>query len=96
MYKRQDLSLGQLFGQMLSGEREFRLADIWSTLGDMAFADLRNSGSLLGQLILLCLMAVLLTMLKNNFAGGEIAQISRWVVYLLLIGIALSLIHISS
>ena len=85
-----DLSLGQLFGQMLSGEREFSLADIWSTLGDMAFADLRNSGSLLGQLILLCLMAVLLTMLKNNFAGGEIAQISRWVVYLLLIGIAIA------
>ena len=85
-----DLSLGQLFREMLSGEREFSLADIWSTLGDMAFADLRHSGSLLGQLILLCLMAVLLTMLKNNFAGGEIAQISRWVVYLLLIGIAIA------
>ena len=80
-----DLSLGQLFREMISGEREFSLSDIWSTLGDMAFADLKESGSLLGQLILLCLMAVLLTMLKNNFAGGEIAQISRWVVYLLLI-----------
>ena len=85
-----DLSLGQLFREMISGEREFSLSDIWSTLGDMAFADLKESGSLLGQLILLCLMAVLLTMLKNNFAGGEIAQISRWVVYLLLIGIAIA------
>ena len=88
--KGSDLSLGQLFREMLSGNREFSLSEIWSTLGDMAFADLRQSGSMLGQLILLCLMAVLLTMLKNNFAGGEIAQISRWVVYLLLIGIAIA------
>lgn len=38
-----DLSLGQLFREMISGEREFSLSDIWSTLGDMAFADLKES-----------------------------------------------------
>lgn len=84
------LSLGQLLREMLAGEREFSLSSIWSSLGEMAFSQLRSSGSLLGQLILLSIMAVLLTVLKKNFAGGEIAQISRWVVYLLLIGIAIA------
>lgn len=83
-----DISISEIWQGLISGERQFDLSEIWQALKNMLFANLRSSSSLLGQLLLLSLLAVLLTLLKDNFAGGEIAQIGRWVVYLLLIGLA--------
>jgi len=84
------ISMSDIWKGIVSGERSFDLSEIWDALGAMVFANIRSSVALLGQLILISLMAVLLTLLKDNFAGGEIAQIGRWVVYLLLIGIAVA------
>jgi stage III sporulation protein AE len=83
-----DISISEIWQGLISGERQFDLSEIWQALKNMLFANLRSSSNLLGQLLLLSLLAVLLTLLKDNFAGGEIAQIGRWVVYLLLIGLA--------
>lgn len=82
------LNLSDLWQRLLSGEQEFNWQLIRETLGAVFFGQLRSSASLLGQLLLLSLMAVLLTLLKNSFGGAEIAQIGRWVVYLLLLGLA--------
>ncbi len=82
------LNLSDLWQRLLSGEQEFNWQLIRETLGAVFFGQLRSSASLLGQLLLLSLMAVLLTLLKNSFGGVEIAQIGRWVVYLLLLGLA--------
>ncbi|NLF80843.1 MAG: stage III sporulation protein AE [Clostridia bacterium] len=82
------VTMSEIWQGLLSGKRQFDLTEIWQTLRALLFANIRSSGSLLGQLLLLSLLAILLTLLKDNFAGGEIAQIGRWVIYLLLIGLA--------
>ena len=84
------ISMQEIWAGIISGDRAFDLAEIWDALGAMVFSNIRASSALLGQLILLALMAVLLTLLKDSFAGGQTAQLGRWVVYLLLIGIALA------
>lgn len=84
------ISLADIWRSMLAGEADIDFNTIWQALLSMVFGNIQGSAALLGQLILLSLFAVILTLLKDRFAGGEISEISRWVVYLLLIGIAIA------
>ena len=83
-----DISLSRLWQDMLSGEQPLTLSSLWQVLSDMLWGQLKKSSSLLGQLILLSLLAVVLTLLKDRLAAAETAETGRWVIYLLLIGLA--------
>ncbi len=96
--------LGQLDSWLGGGEGGISLSEIWTdirqgespdwqsllqALPQLFLAEVLQSGALLAQLLILALLAVLLTLLKDSFAGESVALLSRWVVYLLLIGLAL-------
>ncbi|MDO4733288.1 MAG: hypothetical protein Q4B50_07245 [Bacillota bacterium] len=53
------------------------------------FRDLRSSTGLLCQLLALSILSSLLANLQNSGVQGEVAQLSRWVLYVLLLSLAL-------
>lgn len=58
-------------------------------LPKLLFRELLASGALLSQMLILALLSVLLTLLGDSFADSAVALLSRWVVYLLLLALAL-------
>jgi len=95
--------LGELDAWLAHSGQESSLGGLWATvrqggavdwrgllsaLPRLLIAELLHSGSLLAQLLILALLAVLLTLLKDSFAGEGVALLSRWVVYMLLIALA--------
>lgn len=86
-------SLSDLWRQLLAGERELDLALLVEMFNGILWAEVAASGSLLAQVLILALLCLMLSVLKDSFAGGEVAQISRWVVYLLLLSLAVGALY---
>ena len=82
--------LSDTWQAVLKGEQTFSLSLLWQTLGRLVLGQLKDSAFLLKQLLILSLLAVILTILKTSFAGARVAEIGRWAVYLLLIGLAVA------
>ena len=84
-----DLSLQALWQAYRSGERQLDMELFWDALISLFFAGLRTSGAMLVQIVALATLAALLSRLQNSGEGGDVAQLSHWVVYLLLLALAL-------
>ena len=84
-----ELSLSQLWRDYRAGERALELHLFGDALLTLFFRQLRNSIGLLSQLLALAILSALLSNLQSSGHNGEVAQLSRWVVYLLLLSLAL-------
>jgi len=96
--------LSQMDSQISEEEEYFSLSGFWQQLkeGNLSldfksllyffasffFKEVAASGAFLGQLIILSVICLILTNLKNSFDKGNIATLSNGVVYLVLIGLA--------
>lgn len=85
----EDFSFSALWQRMRSGEFSWDLGEFLYSLSGMLFKEVFASGALLGQLLVLAVICLILTNLKDAFGKGEISILSRAVVYLLLITIAI-------
>jgi len=83
----EELSLGDLWAEIRRGNGP-DWGGLLAALPRLLLAEVLQSGSLLAQLLILALLSVLLTLLKDSFAGEGVALLSRWVVYMLLIALA--------
>ena len=86
----QGFSLRALWQNWLEGDLSFDFQFLLSALMRLFFQEVLASTSLLAQLIGVALLSVLLTTLKGSFAGSDISQIGRAVVFLVLVGVAIS------
>lgn len=77
-------SLSSLWRQFMDGERALDFRMILTAFLGLFCREAAGSGYILGQMLLMALFCLLLTLLKGSFAGREVAQLSRWVVYMLL------------
>ena len=84
-----DLSLQALWQDYRSGERQLDMKLFWDALVTLFFNGLRTSSSLLVQIVALAALAALLSQLQNSGEKGDVAKLSHWVVYLLLLALAL-------
>lgn len=83
-------SLSGIWRQLLKGERQLDFSLLADLFTGILWSEVAASGGLLAQLLILSLLSLLLSILKDSFAGGEVAAISRWVVYLLLLALAVA------
>ena len=86
----QGFSLRALWQNWLEGDLSFDFRLLLSILLRLFFQEVLASTSLLAQLIGVALLSVLLTTLKDSFAGSDISQIGRAVVFLILAGVAIN------
>lgn len=82
-------SLRALWDSWLAGDLKLDFKLIFSVLVRIFFKEVAASGSLLAQLVGVALLSVLLTTLKDSFEKSDISQIGRYVVFLILAGIAI-------
>ncbi len=90
-----DFSFSGVWHQIRSGELDFDLKSILKLFLSIFLQELSVTGVLLGKLILLAIVCVFLTNLKDAFEKSDISLLSRSIVYLLLIGIAISSFNLS-
>ncbi len=88
MLETEDVRLTELWQEFRQGETSDFWQQLPGLLGDMFFSHLKDCGKMLSAVLALSLFAVLLTMLKDN-SSGQAAEVSRWVIYLLLLAIAI-------
>lgn len=60
---------------------------VFDLLSAMLFGEIAASGALLAQVLALSILAMLLSVLRGSFAKGQVAQLSSWVVSLLLLAL---------
>ncbi|MBQ6808791.1 MAG: stage III sporulation protein AE [Firmicutes bacterium] len=82
-------SLEQLWRDYRAGERQLDLSLFWDAFCALFFRALRSSAGLLAQVLSLAVLSAVLGNLQSSGAQGEVAQLSRWVMYLLLLTLAL-------
>ncbi len=84
----EDVSLLSLFQDLMRGEYRFDLQGILSFILRFFMGEVVAQASLLGQIILLGVVAAVFHNLDSSFQGGKLAAIGQWVVYLVFIGLA--------
>lgn len=84
-------SLQEAWQQLKSGEQGSLVEAITGLLRSLLFGEILKSTATLAHVVILAVLALLLSVLKDSFAGGQVAAISRWVVSLLLISISMQL-----
>lgn len=82
-------SVSGFWQQLKEGNLSFDLKSLLYLLGSIFFKEVAASGAFLGQLIVLAVICLILSNLKNAFDKGNIAILSNGVVYLVLIGLAI-------
>ena len=85
-----DFSFADWWQQLLSGDISFDASMVPDLLVAMFFDEAAANTVLIGQLIVLAVICLLLSAIKDSFEKSDIALLSRAVVYLVLTGIALS------
>lgn len=88
-------SLSKLWQQIKNGEYAWDMGAFLYALAGLVFKEVFASGALLGQLLVLAVICLVLTNLKESLGKGEISMLSRSVVYLLLVTIVISSFSIS-
>ncbi len=83
-------SLSALWREIQRGEFSWDIGALIYSLAGLIFKEIFNSGAILGQLLVLAVICLILTNLKEAFGKGEISFLSRAVVYLLLITITIA------
>ncbi len=84
-----DISLLDLFQDVLAGEYSFDLAGILDFLLRFFMGEVVAQAALLGQIILLGVVAAVFQTLEKSFQNGNLASIGQWVIYLVFIGLAI-------
>lgn len=84
-----DLSVEHLLDGIRRGELDFGWRDWWQGLGRYLFRELLVGSRLLGQLLVLAVVAAVLNNLQAAFARGNTGRLARAVVYLALLGLAM-------
>ncbi len=84
-----DFSLRDLWQALRAGEGQLALGQVWSALLRLVLGDLAENAGLLARLLTLALLAGLLTALQKGVSDGQVARLVHWVVYLLLLTLAL-------
>ncbi len=82
-------SLLDLWRQAKSGEISLSFKGVMQVLSNLFFNEVKTSGVLLAQLIVLAVISLLLNNLKSSFEKSNVALLSKSIVYLVLISIAL-------
>ncbi len=85
-----DFSFTDWWQQLLSGDISLDASMVPDLLVAMFFDEAAANTVLIGQLIVLAVICLLLSAIKDSFEKSDIALLSRAVVYLVLTGIALS------
>ena len=83
-------SLKALWNDIRNGEIKFDLSGLLTVLGRLFFKEAAASGGLLVQLIVLSMISLILKNLSSAFGKGNVSALAHGVIYLLLIGIAVS------
>lgn len=82
-------SISGFWQQLKEGNLSFDLKSLLYLLVSIFFKEVAASGAFLGQLIVLAVICLILSNLKNAFDKGNIALLSNGIVYLVLIGLAI-------
>ncbi len=85
----EDISLLGIFQDVLAGEYSFDLAGILDFLLRFFMGEVVTQAALLGQIILLGVVAAVFQTLEKSFQNGNLASIGQWVIYLVFIGLAI-------
>ena len=83
-------SLKALWSDIINGRIKFDLAGLLTVLGRLLFKEAAASGGLLVQLMVLSMISLMLKNLSSAFGRGNVSALAHGVIYLLLIGIAVS------
>ena len=87
----EDFSLMETWDRLQSGEGDSLLSSLVTLLCSLLFGEIVSSGSVLAYIMILAVLALLLTVIKDSFSGGQIATLSQWIVSLLLISLSISI-----
>lgn len=85
-----DLSLGAMIRAVREGQLHFSLRDILAGLARYLFRELLADSHLLGQLLILAILAAVLQNLQAAFEQNTVSQTAYTVVFLVLITLAMS------
>ncbi len=85
-----EFSFSDWWEQMLSGDISFDVTMITDLFISLFFSEAAANTALIGQLVVLAVICLLLSAIKDSFEKSDISMLSRAVVYLVLTGIALS------
>ena len=86
----EDLQLHHIWQQIKAGDLQLDFRQIGEILWNLLFQEVYHNKMLFTQLIVVSMAAVILNMLSEHFAQGGVATLTRGVVYLALISIALT------
>lgn len=75
-------SLSDLLASVKNGDFSFDIASLLQMLAELFFGEVKPFLDLLGQLMLLGIIAAVLRVFEDSLEGGAAADVGRWVVYL--------------
>lgn len=79
------VSFQEIFNQLISGDTEMSFSLIWEMIQELLFQNLATYKSGMIHILILMLIAAVFTNFSNVFQNKQVAEISFFVIYLLLI-----------